>query len=372
MARGGEMPEVDEERSLATRSRLAEGGKEIDRDPAGLVAERDEAPFEVVSDLTVDLGRVGEDHERKARPRRRGRGRDLTVAGADPGELGVRRVVVGGERGRDARGVGTCRREALDDEAAEARAGAGAWQERRSRRRGAMGRIGEGGVGDRLEPLDGLRVEVQRRVVQIVDAELHQHEIGLVADADVGEERGLGVGVVAAHGEVQDLDARPRPERREPGLEPLREGVLDRHLVAERDRVTEDDDAERARRLRASVAAVAEAVGIHHVADAVRGRSLRAGTKPVQPRAVGAELVQAAELLGGVPNREETERDLRSREPRRDTEQHQGEPANDPGQRPLERPCPTERSLVSSTAAGAPMGRKVARLGYGCKSPVHP
>jgi len=58
-----------------------------------------------------------------------------------------------------------------------------------------MGRIGEGGVGDRVEPLDGLRVEVQRRVVQIVDAELHQHEIGLVADADVGEERGLGVGV---------------------------------------------------------------------------------------------------------------------------------------------------------------------------------
>src|SRR2546422_7048756 len=34
------------------------------------------------------------------------------------------------------------------------------------RSRGAMGRIGEGGVGDRLEPLDGLRVEVQRRVVQ--------------------------------------------------------------------------------------------------------------------------------------------------------------------------------------------------------------
>jgi len=126
MARGGEMPEVDEERPLATRGRLAEGGEEIDRDPAGLVAERDEAPLEVVAHLAVELGRVGDDHDRKARPGRRGPGPDLTVAGAEPGELGVRRVVVGGERGREARGGGTCRREALDDEAAEARAGAGA------------------------------------------------------------------------------------------------------------------------------------------------------------------------------------------------------------------------------------------------------
>ena len=120
------MPEVDEERSLATRCRLAEGGEEIDRDPAGLVAERDEAPLEVVAHLAVDLRRVGNDHDGKARPGRRGPCRDLAVAGAQPGDLGVRRVVVGGERGREARGVGTCRREVLDDEAAEPRAGAGA------------------------------------------------------------------------------------------------------------------------------------------------------------------------------------------------------------------------------------------------------
>src|SRR2546425_9743979 len=51
-----------------------------------------------------------------------------------------------------------------------------------------------------------LRVEVQRRVVQIIDAELHQHEIGLVADADVGEERGLGVGRSEEHtSELQSL-----------------------------------------------------------------------------------------------------------------------------------------------------------------------
>src|SRR5438094_555839 len=48
---------------------------------------------------------------------------------------------------------------------------------------------------------------------------------------------------------------------------------------------------------------------------------------------VQRRVVQAAELLGRGPDREEAERDLRSREPRRDTEQHEGEPTNGPGQR---------------------------------------
>jgi hypothetical protein len=49
---------------------------------------------------------------------------------------------------------------------------------------------------------------VEAGIVQVVDAELHQHEVRLVADSQVSEERCLVEGVVAADAEIDDLERR--------------------------------------------------------------------------------------------------------------------------------------------------------------------
>lgn len=75
--------------------------------------------------------------------------------------------------------------------------------------------IREGGVGQRSELETGLGVEVERGIVQVVHAELDEHEIRPVARADLGEESGFVVGVVAVHAQVQHLDGSSSGSARE-------------------------------------------------------------------------------------------------------------------------------------------------------------
>ena len=217
---------------------------------------------------------------------------------------------MGGERGRERGGV-RAGGEAVGQERARAKPPAEA--RGRARRGTAAARVGKRGLGERAEARHRGGVEVQRRVVEVVDAELDQDEVGPVADAHVGEELGLGVRVVAGDAEAQDLDGRP-----EALLEPLRERLLERHAPAEGDRVAEHDDAERAGRLRARVGAIAEAVGVGRVGDAAHahgGVRLHA----VEPRSVGTELVQRTEVV----RLEQPEPELDGREPCHEAEEHE-------------------------------------------------
>ena len=230
------------------------------------------------------------------------------------------------ERAEDGCQVRGCER--IGDEAAELQGAAPA--EPGGGRRTAAGGVREGRVGDVAERLHRRRVEVERGVVQVVDAELDENEVGLVGHADVGEERRLGVGVVTADAEVQHLDVLVGSEHVESGLEQLREGLLEGDPVAEGDRVAEHDHPEGARWLRSAVRAVAEAVGVDHVADA-RGLESRLGTRPhaVEPRPVRADHVQAAQVPATSHERKDAQGALDRREGSGEPQHHERRPSED-------------------------------------------
>ena len=168
---------------------------------------------------------------------------------------------------------------------------------------------------------------MQRRIVQIIDAELHEHQVGLVGHPHVLEQSSLRVGVVSADSEVHHLDAGLGHQLGQPGFEYLGEGVLFRDGRSEGQRVAEHDDPPHAFGLGPGVESIAEAVGVHPVADSARLVEMARHPRPhaVEPGAVRPELVEFAALahLGGS---EQPESHLDDEEAYRHAERCKGDP----------------------------------------------
>ena len=88
-----------------------------------------------------------------------------------------------------------------------------------------------------------MRREMDRRVVQIVDRELDEHEIGRVFDAEAFEETSLVPSTISPDSEIDDFDARLREHAIQFSFEKAREGLLFLHTEPERNRVSEHEDA---------------------------------------------------------------------------------------------------------------------------------
>ena len=207
------VPHVEEERLAELGGRAPEGRQQIDHHHAGARAEGAELILQGVEGAPASsCVCVGKDHH--ARAHRRARGYRAPCA----------------RRGRSSQAISTLdgilvrrqRRHQLLASPVPARARPDASRRaarphRTSIRTGprmacgayAGARLREGRVGDVAQREHGRGVEVLGRVVEVVDAELHQDQVRLVPESDAAQQLGLGVRVVAAHAEVQDLVRRP-------------------------------------------------------------------------------------------------------------------------------------------------------------------